>query len=123
MDKHVPEKLSKSPFRDSWLWFNQGLQDLKRSVQNRERIWHKYKQDHQWSAYREHCNKNTKSLRTSRMLYTWTEIAKFNGNSKYLYKLIVELTVSKVENPLPDGMSDEDLAKHFANFFITKIEN
>ena len=52
-----------------------------------------------------------------------TEIAKFKGNSKHLYKLIVELTGSKVENPLPEGLSDEDLAECFANFFITKIEN
>ena len=29
----------------------------------------------------------------------------------------------KAENPLPEGLSDEDLAEHFANFFIGKIEN
>ena len=49
----------KTPFRDSQSWFNQELQGLKRSVQNRERIWHKYKQDDQWCAYKEHCNKYT----------------------------------------------------------------
>ena len=38
VDKHAPEKLSKTLFRDSQPWFNQELQDLKRSVQNRERI-------------------------------------------------------------------------------------
>ena len=57
------------------------------------------------------------------MLYTWTKIAKFEGNSKHLYKLIMELTRSKVKNSLPEGLSYEDLAKHFANFFVTKIEN
>ena len=32
VDKHAPEKLSKTPFRDSQPWFNQELQDLERSV-------------------------------------------------------------------------------------------
>ena len=57
------------------------------------------------------------------MMYTQNEITKFKGNSKHLYKLIAELTGSKVKNPLPGGLSDEDLDDHFPNFFITKIEN
>ena len=82
-----------------------------------------YKQDHQWCAYNKHGSKYTKLLRASRLLYTWTEIAKFKGNSKHLYKLIAELTGTKVENPLPEGLSNQALAECFANFFITKIEN
>ena len=57
----------------------------------------------------------------TRLLYTQDEIVKFKGNSKHLYELIVELTGSKTGNPLPDGISDGDLAKQFAEFFITKI--
>ena len=57
------------------------------------------------------------------MMYTQNEITKFKGNSKHLHKVIAELTGSRVENPLPEGMSDEDLAEHFANFFIEKMEN
>ena len=62
-------------------------------------------------------------LRTPRLLYTWTEIAEFKGNSKHLYKYIADFIGSKAENPLPEGLSDGDPAEHFANFFITKIEN
>ena len=57
-----------------------------------------------------------KTSTITRMMYTQNEIAKFKGSSKQLHKLIAELTGSKVENPLPEGLSDEDLAKHFANF-------
>ena len=57
------------------------------------------------------------------MMYTQNEITKFEGNPKHLHKLTAELTGSRVENPLPEGMSDEDLAEHFANFFIEKIKN
>ena len=44
-------------------------------------------------------------------------------NSRHLYKLIVEITGSKVENPLPEGLPDGDLAECFVIFFITKTEN
>ena len=49
------------------------------------------------------------------MMYT-QKITKFKGNSKHLHKLIAELTRLKVENPLPEGLSDEDLAWHFVIF-------
>ena len=108
--KHMHHfKLSKIPFRDSRPWHNIELQALKRSVRNRERIWCRYKQDHQWHAYREYHNKYTKDLTITRMKYTQNEITKFKGNSKHLHKLIAELTGSKVENPLPEGLSDEVL--------------
>ena len=56
------------------------------------------------------------------MMYTQNEFTKFKGNSKHLHRLIAEFTGSKVENPLPEGLSDEDLAEHFANFFIKKLK-
>ena len=56
------------------------------------------------------------------MKYTQNEIIKFKGNSKHLHKLIAELTGSKVENPLPEGLSDKDLTEHFAIFFIEKLK-
>ena len=56
------------------------------------------------------------------MMYTQNEITEFKGNSKHLHKLTAELTGSKVENPLPEGLSDEDLAEHFANFIIKKLK-
>ena len=68
-------------------------------------------------------NKYTKNLNITRMIYTQNEVTKFKGNSKHLYKLIAELTGSKVENPLPEGLSDEELAEQFANVFIGKNEN
>ena len=88
VNKHAPEKLLKMLLRDSQPWFNQELQDLKRLVHNRERIWCKYKQDHQWCAYKEHHRKYTKLLRMTRLLHTQAVIVKFKGNSKHLYKLM-----------------------------------
>ena len=122
VDKHAPKKWSKILFRDSWPWFNQELQDLERLVHNRERIWCSYKQDHHWCAYKEHHRKYTKLLRITRLLYTWAEIAKFKGNPKHLYKLTVELTGPKMENPLPEEVSEGNLAECFVEFFITKID-
>ena len=45
-----------------------------------------------------------------------------NGDSKKLYELIMNLSGSKVMNPLPDHNSDMELADEFAQFFITKID-
>ena len=64
-----------------------------------------------------------KNLNITGMIYTQNEVTKFKGNSKHLHKLIAELTGLKAENPLSEGLSDEDLAEYFANFFIGKIEN
>ena len=64
LEKHAPMKLSKTPFRDNQPWYNQELQSLKRSVQNRESVWHRYKQGHQWLAYREYCITNTQKTST-----------------------------------------------------------
>ena len=69
-----------------------------------------------------HHRKHAKLLRMTRLLDTQAEIAKFKGNSKHLYEIIVELTGFKMENPLPEGLSDGDLAKGFAEFFILKLK-
>ena len=58
----------------------------------------------------------------TKLMYTQAEIAKVKGNSKHLYKLMAKLTRSKMENPLPDSLSDGDLAQCFGEFSLTKIE-
>ena len=44
------------------------------------------------------------------------------GHSKYLYKVVSDLTGSKVDNPLPDAKLDNELAEAFATFFVDKIQ-
>ena len=56
------------------------------------------------------------------MIYTQNEVTKFKGNSKHLCKLIAELTGPKVENPLPEGLSDEELVEHLQIFSLEKLK-
>ena len=41
---------------------------------------------------------------------------------KHLYKLVTELTSSVKENPLLIGKPNNELAKEFADFFLSKIQ-
>ena len=45
-----------------------------------------------------------------------------NRDTKQLYKLVSELTSSVKENPLPIGKSNNELAKEFADYFLSKIQ-
>ena len=44
------------------------------------------------------------------------------GNNRKLYKLTAHLAGINTDNPLPSHDSDESLANHFADYFISKID-
>ena len=50
---HAPIQKSKITNRKSRPWYNEDLKEQHRIVRNRERIWRKYKEDHQWNAYQQ----------------------------------------------------------------------
>ena len=50
------------------------------------------------------------------------EILRVKGDSKKLYQVVNELTTSLKENPLPQGLSEDQLAEDFATFFLEKIQ-
>ena len=87
VDKHAPEKLSKSHFRDSWPWYNQELQVLKTSAQNRKEYGASINRTINSMHSGNITTKYIKILRTTRMMYTQNKITKFKGNSKHLHKL------------------------------------
>ena len=46
-----------------------------------------------------------------------------NRNTKWLFKLVSELTSSVKDNPLPNGKSNKELAEEFVDFFLKKIQH
>ena len=59
-DKHSPEVTKKIMERKRQSWFDDNIKNLKRYMCRREKMWRKYKQLHQWRAFREaQCNYNT----------------------------------------------------------------
>ena len=64
-------------------------------------------------------------LKNKNFLYVLILLFTFNnckGNTKKLYQTLNILTGVKVENPLPEGKQDHELAEEFAEFFLSKIE-
>ena len=45
------------------------------------------------------------------------------GNTKKLYEAFNSMTGKTVDNPMPEGKSDEELANECAEYFISKIDN
>ena len=44
------------------------------------------------------------------------------NNTKQLFHLINNITMSKTAKPMPEGKMDAQLAEEFASFFLQKIE-
>ena len=91
-------------------------------MRNRECIWRKYKEDHQWNAYQQERLRYNKHLYKQRCQYIQNEVVKHKGNAKHLYKLVSSLTGIRSENPLPECENDEELSERFAEYFSSKIE-
>ena len=52
LDKHAPKMTRKLPARQPKPWFNKDIKEQKWKVLKRERIWRKYRENHQWLAFK-----------------------------------------------------------------------
>ena len=52
----------------------------------------------------------------------FTKIKANHNNTRQFYKIISGLTGHDNTNPLPEAHSDQELAEHFAEFFLQKLE-
>ena len=66
--------------------------------------------------------KYTHELNESKSQHINKLIIDCEHDPKKVFQLVSNLTGSKVENPLPEGHTNKDLADSFADFFIGKIE-
>ena len=121
LNSEVPMKLCKKIERNTQPWFNEDLRTQCKFVRSREKIWRKYKQEHQWLAFKTERDKYHKMIFVVRREYYKMEFHKLRGDTKQTYKLIAKLTGSTSENPLPDSNSDLELSEEFADFFLNKI--
>ena len=123
LNRVAPLKAIKCTNRQKHPWHNQFIKDQKRVVKNREKIWRRYQQEHQWLAYKKERNAYNRLL-TFQKKQTLSELIKNSGkDTKKLFDLVNNLTSNKPSNKMPEGQSDGMLAKEFATFFLDKIEN
>ena len=98
------------------------LKTKKKAVRRREKIWQKYKYPEHWRALQV-ASKEYKILLTQvKTTRIKEKIDDCQKDTKKLYKLVVYLTGTATENPLPPGKTDNQLAEDFAKFFMNKIQ-
>ena len=92
------------------------------SKKNREQKWIKYRQQHQWTAFKRERNRYNQMIKFCKRHSIFTKIKDNHNNPRHLYKIISSLIGQDNTNPLPDAQSDQELAEQFAEFFLQKIE-
>ena len=122
LDSHAPEKSKVITCRPKCPWYTSELKHQKGVVRHKEKIWRKYREDHQWIAYKAEKRKYNQMLLESKQVTISDKVNQCNRDTKQLFRLVNENTSSTKDNPLPDGISNQELAYQFADYFINKIQ-
>ena len=122
LDSHAPEKSKVITCRHKCPWYISELKHQKGVVGCKEKIWRKYRENHQWIAYKVEKRKYNQMLLQSKQITISDKVNQCNRDTKQLFRLVNEITSSTRDNPLPDGISNQELADQFADYFINKIQ-
>ena len=122
LDKHAPEKMKVIKDRTRQPWFDSNLKIQKQKTRRSERRWRKYRQDHQWLAYKADMRDYRATLKQHRQEIFSNIILECGRDNKKLYNAINSITGVKKSNLMPSGNSDLYLANTFADHFINKIQ-
>ena len=82
-------------------------------------VWAKFKQTHQWRAYKTERNIYNRLLMYHKKQTMSKKILENRKNTKLLFKIVNKATNSNQQNPLPDG-NPKELAEEFADYFLTR---
>ena len=103
------------------VWYDDELGKIKRKMCRKDRIWRKYCAQHQWKDFCEDCNYYFKQLYVKKH-YIKSEIHKLRNNSRELYKIVLKLTGSAVDNAMPEHESNKLSVHKFVEFSMNKIK-
>ena len=117
----IPVKTKKVNNRPKVPWYDEDLKQQRRLVRRRERVWLKYNEEHQWLAYKQQRNKYKQMLTCKKRSSISSKVLNARGNIKELYQITNNLTSHHSENPMPEGLSEQELADEFSDFFLDKI--
>ena len=87
----------------------------------REAIFQRYRENHQWMAYKVELKKYKQMLRHQKISFYSTEVANCEKDTQKLYQFLNRLTGRTKDNPLPSHNNPSELAEEFANYFLNKI--
>ena len=117
-DKQAPITVKKVTNCPRKLWFNQELREQKCKIRRSETIFCRYRESHQWTAYKVELKKYKKMLRERKLEFHSAEVEHCGKDTKKLYQLLHKLTGRAKENPLPPHNTPGELAEEFADFFF-----
>ena len=89
---------------------------------NCERSWRKYKQQHQWQAYTKERNVYNSQLIYHKKQTISKKVDESNTDTKQLFHLINNITMSKTANPMPEGKIDAQLGEIFLHSFLKRLK-
>lgn len=121
LNKHAPIQEKTIIQRAPKPWFNENLQQLKQKVRKSERTWRLYGKTDPYESYKAIRKEYNLEIKRQKRNTLSEKIENAKGDCKTLYRLVMELTGTKSENPLPQGKSSDTLAEQFADFFMEKI--
>ena len=84
-------------------------------------MWHRFHEEHQWTAYQEALKEYIAMLKSARKTKMSETILECGTNTKCLYSLVNSIIGKLEKSPFPDDLSDNDLAEEFEDFFLNKI--
>ena len=122
LDKLTVKEEKVVPDRKKVPWMTSEVKEQRKIMRNRERIWKKYGDDHQWQAFKRKQKRFKSILRHTKSNVLTAKILDCGRDMKKLFSLVFNITGTKPQNPMPDGESDEELSEKFASFFTKKIQ-
>ena len=122
LDSHAPKKSNIITCRPNCPWYTDDLKYQKVVVRHRERIWRKYREDHQCLAYKAEKRKYNNMLFEYKKINIANKVNQCNRDTRQLFRLVRKITSSTKDNSLPDGKSNQELADQFAEHFIEKLK-
>ena len=123
LNKVAPMKRRRSLRKVPKSWYNKDLLDQRKIMKNREQKWLKYKESHQWTAFKRERNCYNTMMKFHKRCNMFTKIKDNHNNTRQLYKIILDLTGQNDINSLPESHSDQELAEHFGRVFPPKNRN
>ena len=124
IDSHTPLKTKTVPNHPKLPWFNDNLAKAIRCRQRAERVWchDKSNNDNYMHFYRARRHVPYK-LDKGEQMYYLKAFQDNKTNFKEVFRICNRLLCRSKDLPLTSNQTIEELANHFNNFFITKIEN
>ncbi|XP_070565305.1 uncharacterized protein [Ptychodera flava] len=88
VNKHAPKRIKAVVERKHHIWYNDDIKDQKKLLRSRENIWRKYRQPHQWIAYKRCRNTLHYMIKAEKRKSISSKILESRSDTKKLYQIV-----------------------------------